>query len=322
MAYTIGTHSGNFQCDDALGIWMLRQLPKFKQANLIRSRDQDVLETQCDIVVDVGGLYDGEFWFDHHQKGFFETMEGFGTKLSAAGLVYKHFGRDVLQVLRPELNGDALEKVYNKLYKVFLEPLDNIDNGVEAGENLLYRDMTDLSSRILRMNQRWNEPKLTQDEEDARFEKASAYAGNEFCEQLNELIDNWLPSRVIVMDAVKNRMEYDSSGKIIYLEHGGTPWKQHIYTIERELKLDENILYVLYQSEPDNFRVHTVSVEGTAYTNRKSLPAQWCGLQGDELSAIALIDGCIFAHDNGFVAANKTKEGAIEMAKAAVHLTV
>jgi uncharacterized UPF0160 family protein len=55
-----------------------------------RSRDPTVLET-CDIVVDVGGVYDvGKQRFDHHQRGFSEVFGyGFETKLSSAGLVYK-----------------------------------------------------------------------------------------------------------------------------------------------------------------------------------------------------------------------------------------
>ena len=30
MSISMATHSGTFQCDEALGIWMLRQLPKWK----------------------------------------------------------------------------------------------------------------------------------------------------------------------------------------------------------------------------------------------------------------------------------------------------
>jgi uncharacterized UPF0160 family protein len=55
-----------------------------------RSRDPAVLAT-CDIVVDVGGVYDeSKQLFDHHQRGFEENFgHGFVTKLSSAGLVYK-----------------------------------------------------------------------------------------------------------------------------------------------------------------------------------------------------------------------------------------
>ena len=58
--------------------------------DLKRSRDPDVLDT-CDVVVDVGAIYDeSKLRFDHHQRGFTEVFgHGFETKLSSAGLVYK-----------------------------------------------------------------------------------------------------------------------------------------------------------------------------------------------------------------------------------------
>lgn len=35
--------------------------------------------------------------FDHHQREFGEVFgHGFGTKLSSAGLVYKHFGLEIV----------------------------------------------------------------------------------------------------------------------------------------------------------------------------------------------------------------------------------
>lgn len=57
---------------------------------LKRSRDPAILDT-CDIVVDVGGVYDdSKQRFDHHQRGFTEVFGyGFDTKLSSAGLVFK-----------------------------------------------------------------------------------------------------------------------------------------------------------------------------------------------------------------------------------------
>jgi len=47
---------------------MLRQLPKYKNAEIMRSRDAVKL-SHCNIVVDVGGIYDPEaLRFDHHQR--------------------------------------------------------------------------------------------------------------------------------------------------------------------------------------------------------------------------------------------------------------
>ena len=76
----MATHSGTFQCDEALGVWMLRQLPKWRDAELVRSRDSAVLDAvtaEGGIVIDVGGRYDPDaLRFDHHQRGFFETFNG------------------------------------------------------------------------------------------------------------------------------------------------------------------------------------------------------------------------------------------------------
>lgn len=37
-------------------------------------------------------------------------------------------------------------------------------------------------------------------------------------------------------------------------------------------------------------------------------------MRDDELSKIAGIPGCIFAHASGFIGGNKTQEGALQMA--------
>lgn len=101
----IGTHNGTFHCDEALAVFLLRQTSTYRNSGkfwiiylchltwlleLKRSRDPAVLDT-CDIVVDVGAVYDeSKQRFDHHQRGFTEVLgHGFETKLSSAGLVYK-----------------------------------------------------------------------------------------------------------------------------------------------------------------------------------------------------------------------------------------
>lgn len=46
---------------------MLRRTAAFQDAALVRTRDPNKL-ADCDVVVDVGGVYDADkFRFDHHQ---------------------------------------------------------------------------------------------------------------------------------------------------------------------------------------------------------------------------------------------------------------
>lgn len=53
----ICTHSGPFHCDDVLACCLIKFLPIYKEAKIIRSRDQEVIK-KADIVLDVGGEYD------------------------------------------------------------------------------------------------------------------------------------------------------------------------------------------------------------------------------------------------------------------------
>ena len=48
---------------------------------------------------------------------------------------------------------------------------------------------------------------------------------------------------------------------------------------------------------------------------RLSLPESWRGLRDEELSKRCSIKDCVFVHASGFVGGNKTKEGALTMAR-------
>lgn len=79
---TIGTHDGSFHCDEALAISMLKCLPQYENATVVRSRKPDILAS-CHMVVDVGAVYDETtLRFDHHQREFTGVLEGYQTKLS------------------------------------------------------------------------------------------------------------------------------------------------------------------------------------------------------------------------------------------------
>jgi len=346
---TIVTHSGTFQADEALGVWLLRQLPLYRHSPVVRSRDPEVLGG-CDIVIDVGGVYDHEnLKYDHHQRGYDERFapkkaksdeDGEAlercTKLSASGLVYRHYGRDVISEYYPELKKDdgsnslELEWVYEKMYNSFMEAIDAIDTGVEPipaakeGEEeiqLQYRDSTGLSARVGRTNPRWNEIDEStgkSPDPDARFEIASNMCGEDFLSVLTKIVESDLPARSIVESAVKDRFNCDSTGEIICLPSGGLPWKSQVYELERDYKLEVPIKYVLYTDQAGMWRIQCVSVEGKAFENRLGLPSPWRGVRDEDLSKVAGIEGCTFCHASGFIGGNKSYEGALEMARTAL----
>ncbi|KCV71719.1 hypothetical protein H696_01141 [Fonticula alba] len=315
----IATHSGTFHLDEALATYMLWQTEEFKGAQLVRSRDAEVLAT-ADVVYDVGSVYDpASHRYDHHQREFSDVFgHGFTTRLSSAGLIYRHFGREIVakKVGIPE-SDPSFQAIYLRLYRSFIHMVDAIDNGVGACpcSERLFMDSTSLNSRISRFLPRWDEEETDMDE---RFKKAVALAGEEFEYAIEHVKGTWLPTRNIVRDALRARFDHHPSGQIMVFD-SFAPWQQHLFDLEIEDEIPEaqRPLYILMPS-PDSFRIRAVGISPTSFESRKALPAPWRGLRDGELSTVAGVEDCTFVHASGFIGGNATFHGALQMAIRAI----
>lgn len=313
----IGTHDGKFHCDEALACAMLKLLPRWRDAVLVRTRDTDML-AQCDIVVDVGATYDpATLRFDHHQKTFDGTLNelGFATKLSSAGLVYKHFGRDVIaEVTGGQLPAEVVEIMYHKVYKGFIEHIDAIDNGIEVSDGPLKYDVSsDLSSRVGRLYPSWNEdssPAIVNEQ----FRAAVLLTGTELLESILYLQNSWWPARSFVEQAIVGAPEVDPCGQILVLDNH-CPWTAHLFALEEEKSVGP-FNFMLYTDNRNMWRVHAVPVSEGSFQSRTPLLEAWRGLRDDALVEACGIQGATFVHASGFIGGNATREGAIAMAKA------
>ncbi|KAJ8665081.1 hypothetical protein QAD02_006743 [Eretmocerus hayati] len=320
----IGTHNGTFHCDEVLACSMLKLLPQYKDAIIIRTRDQSVLDT-CDVVVDVGGKYDPKTHrYDHHMREFNESLSTVmnqpglesTVKLSSAGLIYCHFGHEVIKHMIPELNDEDMKKIFKKVYETFVQEIDGLDNGVPMfPEEPRFRLHTDLCSRIARLNPAWNTPNLT---EEIQFEKAMTLVRGEFIECVESSSRIWLPARSLVKKAMQETFQVDSSGEILELTQS-CPWKKHLLELEEELNLEPVIKFVIFKD--NNYRVQAVpsGIRGN-FELRKLLPEKWGGLRNEELSAVTGIPGCVFVHQGRFIGGNSTREGALAMARQALEI--
>lgn len=212
----IGTHNGSFHCDDALACWMLKQLPLFKDAKIIRSRTPEILDS-CDIVVDVGAIFDhGKRRYDHHQRDFTDTFNSlqpekpWTTKLSSAGLVYVYYGFELIKIkmeknLGSEVSDEMVKLIYDKVYENLIEEIDAVDNGIsQTDEAPRYKISTTLSMRVGNLNPRWNEESSDEILME-RFEKAMVIVSEEFLDRVSYYQLAWLPARDMVKEAVMNR---------------------------------------------------------------------------------------------------------------------
>lgn len=325
---SIGTHSGGFHCDEVLACAMLTRYTKeFKDANIIRTRDKNILDQQT-IVVDVGGSNIPEkLKFDHHQKEFTEKFdEKYSTKMSSAGLIYKYYGREILRNILekviteqkdkmlyiPALDEEAVEILYLKLYENLILYVDSIDNGVNQypnnSESPQYNLNTDLAARISRLNPLWCDK--NQDPE-GQFKIAMNEANKELVDQVKGLFFGWYVARPLVLKAFQSRVEE----RILVLEQA-CPWKDHLFDIERELSKEGLIQFVLFPLNNEGWRVQAVPVSKGSFSLRTPLKKEWRGMIDLEaLKKLSGIDDIVFCHNNGFIGGAKTVESALRMAK-------
>jgi len=317
----IGTHNGCFHADEVLAIVLLRQLAEFKDAEIVRSRDMKVIET-CDIVVDVGAKFEPENKrFDHHQREFTETMRSlkvlnFDTKLSSAGLIYAFYGKAVINALTGKaINSPENETIYKKLYESFVEEFDGVDNGVNQYEGeAKYKISSTIGARVGRLNPSWNAPDKSPEAEMKGFEKALDMVEEEFKDRINWMTGSWMPARSIVQAAIDERKE----SELIIFGSGGLPWKEHLFQIEKELKIEGHIKYAVYKNKETDWRIQCVPVSVDSFTNRKSLPENWRGVRDEKLAEVCGVADATFCHTSGFIGGARSEEGVMKMAKMAL----
>lgn len=337
----IGTHDGNFHADDVLACNLLKRLPEYCHASVVRTRNSQILD-KCDVVVDVGGVYDPvRHRYDHHQRGFNETFDDKNyqkIKLSSAGLVYKHFGKRIVAGACASCgvtSEESIHDIYVTLYARFIEEIDAIDNGIDNFEHVetdspikkspLYIQSSSLSARVSRSNAFWNE-NYSADAQMSRFEEVMTTVGYEFDSMLfRDILGSWLPGKGKIIDAMKRNPHPRSSPEIlIFSEY--CPWKDHIHDIEKNddtyMKTGKKILFVLYPEDNNRsdtrWRVQSVNIAPGSFVSRLPLHPDWRGLGGAELSRVAGFPGCGFVHAAGFLGSHDNIDGALEMAKRSI----
>ena len=164
----ICTHSDAFHCDEVLASVLLLYTNAYKDSIIVRTRDQAIIDT-LDIVCDVGSVYNpASSRYDHHQKSFTDVWDASKPKykpirLSSAGLIYRHFGKEVLanavaEVWGQEYSQETLDRLYLSFYDQLIMEVDAIDNGVSEAEDMRWHMKTGLASRVGRLNSPWNAP--------------------------------------------------------------------------------------------------------------------------------------------------------------------
>ena len=65
-----------------------------------------------------------------------------------------------------------------------------------------------------------------------------------------------------------SHQQVDPSGEVIVFEAGGCPWRDHLFNLEEELKIEPSIKYVLYTDNNGKWRIQCVPIRLGSFENR------------------------------------------------------
>ncbi|KVP96933.1 hypothetical protein WJ97_14020 [Burkholderia ubonensis] len=294
----IGTHSGSFHADDALGVAMLLAL--YPAATVVRSRDPEVWAT-CDALVDVGGEYHPvRNRFDHHQKGFAERREN-GVRYASSGLVWQEYGGlYVGLVCSPGYDGLDLNAIAREVDVRLIQHADAVDVGDWSPAEAHFS----LSGIINSMNSTWREDSSDDDE---RFAEAVALAGT----VLRNLVREVAAELAAAEKVRAGRLLAD--GRVLVLEEARLPFDPVV------CKEMPDVLFVVYpESKGQQIQVRVVPKVLGSFVARADLPEAWAGLRDDELARVTGVEDAVFCHNGRFICGARSQAGAIRMAELAL----
>jgi uncharacterized UPF0160 family protein len=80
------------------------------------------------------------------------------------------------------------------------------------------------------------------------------------------------------------------------------------------------VLYAVYPVPNGNWMVDAMPPEPGSFAQRLPLPEAWAGLRDAELAAASGVPDAVFVHARRFVAAARSREGAMAMARKAIEV--
>jgi len=284
------THNGNFHADEVFAVATILLAIK-EDAEIIRTRDPEVVKTG-EYVVDVGGIYDpGKNRFDHHQKEGAGGRSN-GISYSSIGLVWKKFGelvsgdRDIAEIIDTEL----------------VQPLDAHDNGIDIIKPLIPKIAPFEVGHVMHyIRPTFNESKNI----DESFKEAVSTA--------RHILERIIIHKKSEKNATEKIKTYYDTGddKRILVLHEYLPWEDYVVFNYPE------VLFVVYP-HADSWRVKSVRKDGTSFESRRALPEKWGGKINEDLQKETGVSDAIFCHNKLFTCAARSKEGILTLVKLAL----
>lgn len=285
----IVTHNSHYHPDDLFAVSAL--LLKFPEAEVVRSRDPEVIESG-DIVVDVGFIYDPKkLRFDHHQKGGAGERPN-GVPYASFGLVWKEFGEEIA-------GGHEEARLIDERLGM---PIDGNDNAMDISIPVIsgVREYT-IQDYFFSFAQ----DAETSEEFDRAFSIALPMA--------KSLLEREIASAKHAVESwrIVKEIYNESEDKHIIVVPGGLRWKRALIPTEA--------LFAVFPRPDGKWSARAVPKEHTSFEVKKQFPASWAGVGPEMLVNISGVPNAVFCHRDTHLAVATTKEGAIKLAEIALN---
>lgn len=293
----VGTHNGIFHCDEVLAVAILSIATK-DEINVIRSRDLELLNSNTDILVDIGG---GEF--DHHQKGGNGEREN-GVKYASAGLIWRKYGNQVIDLL----SNNELDNTETNILS------DYIDNGIIQNVDMEDNGQLVTSHPFQFINSflpNWN----TKCDYDEKFEECVNIVKVTLENMIKSNISLYLAKKEI---ASRLSSEEKHIGNILVLPCQTIPWTDELidYNENSESKVD----FVVFPYPAGGYALQCVPPsKDNKFGQRIKLPKEWAG-ETTRLPEISGISSAILCHNGRFFARADEYSDIIKMCKIATEV--
>jgi uncharacterized UPF0160 family protein len=297
----IATHDGSFHADEVFAVATLQllagdQAEGGSAVDVVRTRERELI-ADADLRIDVGFRDDPSTGdFDHHQRNFDRTRPN-GVRYASFGLVWREFGARAC-------GGDAL--VAEAVDSTIVQSVDAADSGQRLAE-LVVDDVHPMTvgGVIGGLNARWDET-LTPAEERERFEQALELARGVLAREIASVASARRAVR-IVQDAITAAVD----PRVVELPVNA-PWKRALVPAAPEA------LFVIYPKR-QGFGLEGVPTELGTFELRRQLPAEWAGLEGDELVAVTGVEDAVFCHAKRFLVVARSRAGIDRLAQLALN---
>ena len=329
---TVAVHDGPHHADDVFCVaCMIILNPNIR---IIRTRNKILLDS-ADFRIDVGGKYNpvtGDY--DHHQEDFSEYHSSpneykfsKGPKLAGFGLIWRHFGKHVIEEILDKFSvmarrssckttDEELEFIFNSIDNGLVASIDALDNGEQKTYYLdtgFYKMPT-----IIKMIQNYNpctwiEKYDTEYYFDNAVDLAKSYLEREVIK---------LYGQVKAKQPLLEKVKECKDGYLILEEY--LPWSPIFTQYPQETKDIKMVIfpssdgwmfqspYFKFSTDKDKFSINMPN--GERRRQRYPAPQKIWGKVNQQLTDITGIKDAVFVHSSGFIGACKTKESAIEMA--------